>query len=192
MRAFFTILAVLTGVAWTMPLRASPFEDLPDGRMRHSDSGFLFPKRIGFFERAGTRQFNEAGTDVAVGYNAGVLIAATVYVYPAPKKEGTEVLAREYAGKRFEVIHGHDAVTVLSEDRMTVVQGAHKHEGQRAYFSFHDKFAGTPQSLKSQLLVFRDGPQFVEYRFTYPRDHAEEAEKEIDRFIHAWTWRPAD
>jgi len=134
-------------------------------------------------------QYNQAGSDVSAGYNAGVLIAATVYVYPAPKQDSADVLAREYGSKRGEVLDGHQAVAVLSEGPATISQAGKKYVGRRAYFSYRDVFARTPQNLKSQLLVFRDGPVFIEYRFSYPRDHAEQAEKEIEHFIRGWSWR---
>ena len=99
------------------------------------------------------------------------------------------VLAREYGSKRGEVLHGHQAVAVLSEGPATISQAGKKYVGRRAYFSYRDVFAHAPQNLRSQLLVFRDGPVFIEYRFSYPRDHAEQAEKEIENFIRGWSWR---
>jgi hypothetical protein len=169
--------------------RAAPFEKLPGDRIRHTTSGFVFPNHIGPFERAQTQQYNQAGSDVSAAYNAGVLIAATVYVYPAPRQEGADVLAREYASKRAEVLHGHQGVTVLPERPVSVSQSGKKYSGKRAYFSYRDVFAGTPQNVKSQLLVFRDGPAFIEYRFTYPIAHADKAEEEIQHFITGWSWR---
>ena len=103
--------------------RAEPFEKLSGGRIRHTISGFVFPSRIGPFERAQMQQYNQAGSDVSAAYNAGILIAATVYVYPAPRQEGADVLAREYASKRAEVLRGHQGVTVLSEGPVSVSQG---------------------------------------------------------------------
>ena len=98
---------LLTNFAVASTSRAAPFEKLSDGRIQHTISGFVFPSRIGAFQRAETRQYNQAGSDVSVAYNAGVLIAGTVYVYPTPAQQGAEVLAREYASKRAEVLHGH-------------------------------------------------------------------------------------
>jgi hypothetical protein len=181
--------ALVVNIAFTSSARTTPFESLADGRIRHTLSGFVFPKRIGVFEREKMQQYNQAGSDVSAGYNAGVLIAATVYVYPAPSEAGADVLAHEWASKRAEVLHGHQGVAVLSESPATVSQGGRKYAGRRAEFSYRDIFARTPQNLKSQLLVFRDGPAFIEYRFTYPRDHTEEAEKQIDGFIREWSWR---
>jgi hypothetical protein len=168
--------------------RAAPFEKLPGDRIRHAISGFVFPGRIGQFERAQMQQYNQTGSDVSAAYNAGVLIAATVYVYPAPRQEGADVLVREYASKRGEVLHGHQGVTVLSESPVSVSQGGKKYSGKRGYFSYRDVFARTPQNVKSQLLVFRDGPAFIEYRFTYPIAHADKAEEEIQHFISGWSW----
>jgi len=169
--------------------RATPFENLRHGRIRHTFSGFVFPKQIGVFHREQMHQYNQAGSDVSAGYNAGVLIAATVYVYPAPSQQSAEVLSREFASKRAEVLHGHQGVAVLSDSPVTVSQGGAKYSGKREYFAYRDIFAHTPQNLKSQLLVFHDGAVFVEYRFTYPRDHADQAEQEIERFVRAWSRR---
>ena len=184
-----TTLALLANIAFAFSSHATPFETLPDGRIRHTVSGFVFPKRIGVFEREKMQQYNQAGSDISAGYNAGVLIAATVYVYPAPSQQGADVLAREYASKRAEVLQGHQGVAVLSEGATTVSQGGRKYSGKRAYFSYRDIFARTPQNVKSQLLVFRAGSVFIEYRFTYPSGHAEQAEKEIEHFIREWSWR---
>ena len=184
-----TTLVLLGNIALTPSVRSAPFETLPDDRIRHTVSGFIFPKRIGVFEREKMKEYNQAGSDVSAGYNAGALIAATVYVYPAPGETGAEVLAREWASKRSEVLHGHQEIAVLSENPATVTQGDKKHVGRRAIVSFRDTFANTLQDLKSQLLVFQDGPVFVEYRFTYRRDNSEAAEKQIERFIKDWSWR---
>jgi hypothetical protein len=169
--------------------RATSFENLPDGRIRHTFSGFVFPKQIGVFHREQMHQYNQAGSDVSAGYNAGVLIAGTVYAYPAPSEQTPQVLSREYASKRAEVLHSHQGVAILSESPVTISQHGKKYSGKRANFAYRDIFAHTPQNLKSQLLAFHDGTVFVEYRFTYPRDHAEQAEQEIEAFIRAWSWR---
>jgi hypothetical protein len=184
------MIATLALLVTALPslLRAAPFETLPDGRIRHAFSGFVFPTHIGVFQREQMRQYNRVGSDVSAGYNAGVLIAATVYVYPAPSQQSADVLSREYASKQAEVMHGHQGVVLLSEGLVTVSQGGNQYSGKRGYFSHRDVFARTPQNLKSQLLVFHDGPVFVEYRFTYPRDHSEAAEREIERFIQGWSW----
>ncbi len=188
MRTLLIVCFLFIDIAVASTSRATLFEKLPDGRIRHSISGFVFPSRIGAFERAETRQYNQAGSDVSVAYNAGVLIAGTVYVYPAPQQQGVEVLGREYASKRAEVLHGHRAVSLLSESSASLLQDGRKYSGKRAYFAYRDIFARTPQNVKSELLVFRDGPVFIEYRFTYPAAHAEQAEKEIEHFIRTWSW----
>ena len=185
----FIFASLILVVAFATDVHGGPFERLGDGRIRHTFSGFTFPTHIGVFQRVQMRQYNQSGSDVSAGYQAGALIAATVYAYPAPTQSGADVLAREYASKRSEVLNGHQGVAVLSEGPVTISQGGKKRIGRRAYFSFLDPVAPTPRYLKSQLLVFRDGRIFVEYRFTYPRDHAETAERQIDDFIQAWFWR---
>ena len=93
MRTFLVTYLLLANVALTSSSRTALFEKLADGRIRHTNSGFVFPNRIGTFERAETQQYNQAGSDVSVAYNAGVLIAGTVYVYPAPPQQSAEVIA---------------------------------------------------------------------------------------------------
>jgi hypothetical protein len=188
-RILIIVAFALLGFVVSSSSQAAPFENLPDGRIRHTFSGFVFPTHIGVFEREQMRPYNQVGSDVSAGYNAGVLIAATVYVYPAPSQQTAEVLSREYVSKNAEVLHGHHGVVVLSEIPVTVTQGGKQYSGKRAYFGYRDVFARTPQDLKSQLLVFHDGPFFVEYRSTYPVGHAQQAEQEIERFIRAWSWR---
>ncbi len=181
--------AVLANITLPSSAHSVPFESLSNGGIRHAPSGFVFPKSVGLFQCEQTRQYDQAGSDVSAGYNAGILIAATVYVYPAPAQAGPDVLGREYASKRTEVLQGHRGVAVLSEASATVVQGGKKQIGHRGLFSYQDIFARTPQDVKSQLFVFRQGSDFIDYRFTYPRDHAEQAEKQVDRFIREWSWR---
>ena len=188
-RAFVIIALSVLPITVPSLLRAGSFENGRDGSIRHTSSGFVFPTHIGVFQREQMHQYNQAGSDVSAGYNAGVLIAATVYVYPAPSKQSADVLSREYASKQAEVIHGHTGVVLLSDGTVIVSQNGKKYSGKRGYFSYRDIFARMPQNLKSQLLVFHDGSVFVEYRFTYPRGHAEEAEREIDAFIRGWSWR---
>src|SRR5438552_7556395 len=118
-RRFVIAAFALLAVALPFSLRAATFETLPDGRIRHSFSGFVFPARIGVFQRDQMHQYNQAGSDVSAGYNAGVLIAATVYAYPAPSQQTPEVLSGEYASKKAEVLHGHRDVATLSESPMT-------------------------------------------------------------------------
>jgi hypothetical protein len=208
-RKFAIAALVVLPTALSSWSQSAPFENLPDGRIWHIFFGFIFPKQIGMFHREQMHQYNQAGSDVSAGYNAGVLIVATVYAYPAPSQQSADVLSREYASKRTEVlqhgvsVHAQQGVALLSESPVTVSQGGREYSGKRAYFAFRDIFAPdspdatpvmeaeahTPQNLKSQLLVFHDGTVFVEYRFTYPRDHADQAEQEVERFIHAWSWR---
>jgi hypothetical protein len=189
-RSLLLTLALLVSLL-TYPLRAAnPFETLPDGGLRHTFSGFIFPKSIGDFERVNTKRYNEEGSDVSAGYNVGSTIVATVYAYPAPADTSTESFAREWASKRGEVFQVRHDVKALSEAEANVVQEGKTFTGRRALFSFRDSFVGgIERDLKSQLLVFRDGAVFIEYRITYPLDDAEAAEKQIERFIRDWSWR---
>jgi len=187
-RSLLLTLALLVSLSTSSLRAANPFEALPDGGIRHTFSGFIFPKSIGDFERISTKQFNDEGSDVSAGYNAGPVVA-TVYAYPAPADASPEAFAREWDSKRSEVFQGHQGVVAVSDTAATVTQGGKQFAGRRAVFSFRDSFQGARRDLKSQLLVFRDGPVFIEYRITYPLDDAEAAEKQIELLIREWSWR---
>jgi len=188
-RSLLLPLALLGSLLASSLRAANPFEPLPDGGVRHTFSGFIFPKSIGDFKRIDTKQYNNEGSDVSAGYNALSMVVATVYAYPAPVDASAAAFAREWTSKRGEVFQVNQGVTALSDTAATVVQGGKEFSGRRALFSFRGNFLGAERELKSQLLVFRDGAVFIEYRITYPLDDAEEAEKQIERFIRDWSWR---
>jgi hypothetical protein len=169
--------------------KPSPFANLSDGVIKHVPSGFLFPQRVGAFERKKMDQYDRAGADVSAGYDAGVLIAATVYVYPNPVKAGEGALQKEYLSRKGEITGAHPAAELLSENEVPLTQGGRQLVGRKAIYVFMDKFRGdAKQKLKSQLLVFQYGSNFVEYRFTYPMDHAEAGDREVERFVKEWAW----
>ncbi len=45
------------------------FVEKSDGALMHRLSGFLFPTKLGTFERGPVNQYNPRGDDVSVGYN---------------------------------------------------------------------------------------------------------------------------
>jgi hypothetical protein len=190
-KLLISIFALLANIVAVSSSRSAPFETLAEARIRHVLSGFVFPMHIAVFQREQTQEYNQAGSDVSVGYKTDfpVRIVATVYVYPAPTQDGADVLTSEYESKRAEVLQMHQAAAILSEGPATIFQADKKYVGKQCYFSYRDVSSGNSQDLKSRLLVFRDGPLFVEYRFTYLRDRTEQAENEIENFVREWSWR---
>jgi hypothetical protein len=148
----------------------------------HRASGFMFPIRIGLFRRVNTNQYDAAGEDVSVGYDAGVLIAATVYVYPAAGR----AMEAEFASRRAEVMGVHKGASFVSERAVTVTPQHRK--ARAAFFTFSDVFKGSPQELESELVVAQSGARFVEYRFTYPAASADRASTEVAQFMESLAW----
>src|SRR5688572_9354302 len=57
------------------------------GEIVHRYSQFTFPQRIGVFQRERPTEYDSTGRNVSVGYNAGVLVVATIYVYPGSRDQ---------------------------------------------------------------------------------------------------------
>src|SRR5262245_17413787 len=73
------------------------------GAWTHDPSGLHFPERIGSFNRVAITQYNQAGTDIGVGYNYesyAALVAFTVYVRPPLSLESG---ASASLGEQFEI-----------------------------------------------------------------------------------------
>ena len=79
------------------PALADPIHAVADGAYWHHDSGWVFPEKIGEFERVGIPQ-DVAGSPDAVGYYAcvenGVRMTASVDVYLAKSGAAAELEIR--------------------------------------------------------------------------------------------------
>ena len=147
-------------------------------------SGFRFPDRIGHFRRVGGQQYDQAGQDLSVKYQAGALIVADVYEYPKRQSGATEFAIRKQGIKTL-----HADAKLLREESVTIHPGPTARSGRRALFAisqgYHYSF---PPPYLSLLLVFERGERFLEYRITYAAAHRERAESEIDQFLDTLTW----
>lgn len=79
------------------PAHADPIHAVADGAYWHHDSGWVFPEKIGEYERVGIPQ-DVAGSPDAVGYYAcvenGVRMTASVDVYLAKSAAAAELEGR--------------------------------------------------------------------------------------------------
>ena len=152
-------------------------------------TGFRFPARLGVFVRGDTQQYDEAGQDLSVTYEAGVLIVATIYEYPT----GGKTVWTEFADRKDEIKSVHKDARLLHEGEVTIHPGHKARRGSKAVFAisqgYHYQFPGP---YRSDLLVFGRGNRFIEYRFSYPAAHRERAEIEIAKFIDALAWPKGD
>jgi hypothetical protein len=110
---------------------ADPIHAIAEGAYWHHDSGWIFPQKIGRFERVGIPQDVDGSRD-AVAYYAcelhGVRTTASVNVYPADSSNGQTTLAD---AKSAELA---SPGTKLRNERSFVIRAARKLSGVRASF----------------------------------------------------------
>ena len=151
-------------------------------------TGFRFPARVGLFIRADSKQYDAAGQDLSVKYQAGAVVVADIYDYPT----GGKTLDTEFANRKDEIKSYHADARLLREGEVTIHPGAKARHGRKAVFAvsqgYHYSF---PPPYQSDLLVFQRGNRFLEYRFSYSAAHRAAAENEIAKFVDALPW-PAD
>ena len=174
----------------------------------HPFTKFSFPESIATFRRVNIHKYDREGKDVGVGYNSATPIAATVYVYPAPKDFavlpspkpnglGEELLDHHFNACKQEVFRNHPDAKLISENPCKIVQGNNLYQGKKATFSMSYKFGFFNQESVSQLYVFLMEPnikffltdrQFVKYRITYPVAKKAQAETEVATFMADLIW----
>lgn len=178
--AIAALILTLSAAAQTPP-KSFSWESKGD-QLVHEPSKFAFPKTIGVFQRDRAVEYDTTGRNVSVGYNAGVAIAATIYLYPA----GGQSLESEFSRIKSEIIAAHPGAKVLTEGDTSVSRL--NAPARVASFTFSDRFAGESQELYSVLVVSRYRNLIVKYRFTYPDLRKDRAEEEIKEFLRAFSW----
>ncbi len=176
----------VTACQTTGPAGKAGLASTADNALVMVASGFVCPAQVGAFRRTGGIQYDAAGQDVSVKYEAGQLIVLDVYSYPMQRKSTTA----ELRFRENEIKALHPDAKLLSESPITIRPGGVTHRGEKAVFNFAEVFRGDIRGpYKSQSLIFPDGPRWVAYRVTYTRDHSTRAEFEIERFLNALVWR---
>jgi len=146
---------------------------------RVPDSRTLFPSRVGLFTRHGRVELDDWG-DPWADYWAGSLAFANVFYY----RTRGHTLEREYSGCK-------DAVKIASSNARLLSDSAFSRSGcrgRRAIFAIQKGGLARSGPTKSQLIIFAIGDRFLKFRISYPIDHAERAEKEIDIFLLSYPW----
>lgn len=173
------------------PARPRPLNQpqpiLVEGTYTHELSGMIFPFMVDDFRRDVVQRYNQEGSDVSVGYNlvnSQSRIAATIYVYPAPKLVSVgstsetiaaaraELTKREFETRKREVWIFHPNGRLIEDTEISIPIGGTLHSGRMATFEYDDKFGGQVQPVRSYLYIFNfvGGKWALKYRFTYPKD----------------------
>jgi hypothetical protein len=175
-------------LGWLAAASAGPFEKAPGGGLRHKPSGVIFPARVGLFQSAGPTVFDRKGADVGVKYYLAQLIIADVYAYPAGSSR--DAFDKEFAKQQSAIRQLSKNVRLISQSAVSTRQGGRVVQGRQAIYDLERFFAGNSRvKAGSQFLLFRDGPWFVAYRFSYPRERSAIASKHVANFLTQWSWR---
>jgi len=182
---------------------AKPAVVSADGTYIHVASGMTFPIAVGDFQRVQVLRYDEESLNVSAGYNwrapAG-LVAATIYVHPAPPLVSIgsppEVVAAaraklmndEFELQKRQILRVHSGGRLIQESVVSLSQGTTTYAGKMATFEFEENFAGRRQPVQSHIFLFSyvDGKWTVKYRFSHPLSL--DAAKEIDTFMKNLRW----
>lgn len=167
---------------------ASPFKKLSGNRLVHVPSNIVFPPKIGLFNRIDTHVFGSGGRDVSARYQLDAFIVGDVYVYPvgtyAPDLNG------EFRVQQNAIREKNKNVKLVAETTIQSSQSDRTVTGRKATYDLvRGLFGEPPHQCGSQLIVFRDGPWFVAYRFSYPSERSAIATKHVADFREQWQWR---
>jgi hypothetical protein len=166
---------------------ASPFKKVRGGLL-HVSSGVIFPARVGVFRFEGTKLYGSAGRDVGAEYDVKPLIRGDVYVYPMGtygKDFNAEMRVQQNAINKL-----NKSVKLRSQSRFQLNQAGRNITGVRVQYELtRPIFRGNARRCGSQLYLFRDGPWLVAYRFSYPIEQTDMANKQIADFLRLWQWR---
>jgi len=167
---------------------ASPFKKTSGDGLLHTPSNVLLPQKVGLFQRADTHIYGSQGRDVSARYLLDRLVITEAYIYPV----GTygRDLSSEFKIQQTAIQQINKNTKLISQDSVHVNQNGRPVPGLHADYKLtRNLFSDRNEQCGSQLFVFRDGPWFIAYRFSYPIDHSTIANKHIGDFLRQWHWR---
>jgi hypothetical protein len=171
--------AGLSAIALSVLLAECPARTPPgvtaieaSGSWRHPASGLVFPDSVGNFRRVSINRYDEAGTDVGVGYNhevGGELVAFTVYVRPPVTLRTGEPasLEQQFRMEKQVVRSRHPGASESWSRAVALLGEGVPRSGFAAEFGYTETFAGLPQPVVSRLYLFESDGWFIKYRVTF-------------------------
>src|SRR2546423_5336456 len=167
---------------------ASPFKKSEGHRLLHVPSNIVFPAKLGLFDRLDTHVYGSGGRDVSVRYQLDTFILGDVYVYPVGIYAAD--LNGEFRVQQKAIRQKNKNAKLAADTTIQINQNERTVTGRKATYDLvRGLFGEPPHQCGSQLLVFRDGPWFVAYRFSYPGERSAIARKHIGDFLEQWHWR---
>ena len=166
----------------------SPFKKTSGNGLLHTPSNVLLPYNVGLFQRADTHIYGSQGRDVSARYLLDRLIITETYIYPVGTY-GSD-LDSEFKIQQTAIQQINKNHKLISQETVHVNQNGRSVSGLHANYQLtRNLFSDRNEKCGSQLFVFRDGPWFLAYRFSYPADHSTIANKHVGDFLRQWHWR---
>ena len=160
-------------------------EEETDFGMRHKQSGTVFPARFGTLNREDPQAFALDGSDVSYGYRDGSRYL-TIYVTRAtPVKD----IAQTFSEAERAIFNRLSRAKRLV--RHEIPKGAfdQPEPGFNSEYTYFDHNHGT--NYRTRLTLFLVEGQFVKFRYTYPEDQTDLADKDLSEGLKAFGW-PVD
>jgi hypothetical protein len=182
MPALFSVTAFLLLTGRTVC--AENFQELADGGVRHTESGWVFPKAVGEFQRVGNPEEVAGTRDKVAKYERsaeGNRIAATVYVYPADSRaedaslEGAKAVI--VAGLKSAALAQSWSEGPFRAGKTPVLVG------EKAFY----KIGIGPDSSQTNLYYFDTGKWVVKIRLT-PQKTEKDTFQSLDTFVRDQSW----
>src|SRR5205823_3498773 len=128
--------------------------------------------------------------DIRARYQLDAFILGDVYVYPVGAPGYGKDLNGEFQVQQRAIREINKNVKLAAETTIQTTQNGRTITGRKAIYDLvRELFDEPPHQCGSQLIVFRDGPWFIAYRFSYPGERSTIAMKHIAAFLDQWDWR---
>jgi hypothetical protein len=163
---------------------------LPDGPYVHKATEFGFPVKAGAFTRTTGTNYDGKEGDVGISYHERDPHAwADVYVYPCAGE--TLVQEMDNVEASLPMMAEYKNPKTLEKKPFTFDQNGKRYQGLHAVFTYDIVAEGKPDMpTKSQAFVLTFKEHFLKFRISYHQADANEVEKTIDEFMHAFTILP--
>ena len=190
MKSKIALVFLLLATAGLSAGAASPFKKDERNRVLHVPSGIVFPGKIALFNRIDTKVYGSNGRDVSARYQLDAFIVGDVYVYPVGTGGYGKDLSGEFQVQQRAIREKNKNVKLVAETTIQTSQSGRTITGRKAIYDLvRGLFGEPPHKCGSQLIIFRDGPWFVAYRFSYSSERSSIAAKHVSDFVDQWNWR---
>ena len=157
-------------------------ETAADNAVRHKQSGVIFPAQFGGLNRGAPQAFALDGSDVSYGYRNDTRFLTVYVTHASPVKD----LARTFSEAEKAIFNRLSKAKRL--ERTEIPKGIYDqpeagYNSEYAYFS-HEHGV----NYRTRLTLFLIEDQYVKFRFTYPEDQTQQAERDLREGLKKFGW----